>query len=190
MARKKRSLWFAFFFVVNFCLTFGLAIMAEVSGFADRLGSVCVTAQLLFWPTKRCKNVWGSETGRRREGAKKRQTLFWWSLPMRANVSLRYKWLCCRVGVRVSVHSSLTTAACHYRPWLLFTGASWPVEVHLGSCSHLSGPGLGLKLIYRPLIWCLVLIVLGRLLISKLYNVFTLVNQPVRTLWPHLEILM
>lgn len=86
--------------------------------------------------------------------------------------------------------ASLTTAACHYRPWLLFTGTLWPVEVHLGGCSHLSGPGLGLKLIYRPLIWCLVLIVRGRLLISKLYNVFTLVNQPVRMLWPLLEIIM
>lgn len=90
---------------------------------------------------------------------------------IRANA---YNWLYCCVRVRVSAHSSLTTATCHYRPWLVFTGASWPVEVHLGGCSHLSGPGLGLKLIYRPLIWCRLLIVPGRLLISKLYNVFTL----------------
>lgn len=108
-------------------------------------------------------------------------------LPVRANVPLSYNWLCCCARVRVSVHGSLTTAACHYRPWLLFTGASWPVEVHLGGCSHLSGPGQGLKLIYRPLIWCLVLIVPGRLLISKLYNVFTLVNQPIRMFWPPLK---
>lgn len=33
---------------------------------------------------------------------------------------------------------SLTTTPCHYHPPLLITAETWPVEVHLGSCSHLS----------------------------------------------------
>lgn len=161
--RKERSVWFAFFFVVKFCLTFGLSVTVEVSGFADRLGAVCVTAQLLFWPAKRRKNVWQSETGRGENVLKTDKPCLDGRLQVCLCVQMSswVNWLCCRVGVCVSAHSSLTTAACHYRPWLLFTGASWPVEVHLGGLPHLSGPGLGLKLIYRPLIWCLVLIVLA-----------------------------
>lgn len=138
------------------------------------------------------KNVWQSETGRGENVLKTDKPCLDGRLQVCLCVQMSswVNWLCCRVGVCVSAHGSLTTAACHYRPWLLFTGASWPVEVHLGGLPHLSGPGLGLKLIYRPLIWCLVLIVPGRLLISKLFNVFTLMNQAVRMLWPLLEILM
>lgn len=100
------------------------------------------------------------------------------SLTMCVQESLSVITVCTSVWVCVCVF--LTTAPCHYHPWLLITGATWPVEVHLGSSSHLSHPCSRLKLIKGLLSHSSVQVSLCRLLISMFYNVFTLVNQLVK----------
>lgn len=180
----------SFFLLRNFARPLEGSLWPRSAGLQTRLCSSTPAALTRDEAWRRVRERDGHEERTRCERDRPRPDEMLRVLPVRANAPLSYNWLCCCARVRVSARGSLTTAVCHYRPWLLFTGTSWPVEVHLGGCSHLSGPGQGLKLIYRPLIWCLVPIVAGRLLIFKLYNVFALVNQPIRMFWPLLKILM
>jgi len=163
---------------------------------------VCVDLWDRRWEIR--AEVWKCLSGRRGRGTPRANVWEGWGSKtpvvikrakfdcVRANVPLSYDCMClclcvcvC-VCVQLSENSNLSLPPVTADYWR----CTWPVEVHLGSRSHLSWLRSGLKLFWGLLIRSLVKIVLNTPPIYTFYNVLTLVNQLVRMLYPHLKTLM
>lgn len=148
----KNTIWFAIF-----CFEVLVDLWSDPNGCrSPGLESRLYNRTAAVWVYCVCVDLWDSRWERRAEVwkclsglTKERHTEGWeskmllWCCDKSSTVCVQVSLWVITVCAPVCVHS----APCHYHPWLLITGTAWPVEVHLGRCSHLSRPLSRIKLI-------------------------------------------